>query len=253
MSSTASIKTDSDIQKMLLGGKMAADILTHIMSDLKVGVSTLDIDRKIEKLIVEKGGESSFKRVAGYKHSSCICINDQIVHTPPSNQLIKDGDVVCVDMGVFFGGFHTDVADTKVVGKSNEKKDTFLDVGKKTLESAIERARAGAPISDISEVIWENITKKGFHIVPSLTGHGVGRELHEAPSIPGVVTGESKKTILKKGMTIAIEIIYSEKKGPLVYENNDGWSLVVKGGGMTACFEKTIAVTDESPLVITSY
>lgn len=253
MTSTGSIKTEADIQKMLIGGKMAADILTLIMSELEVGISTLDIDRKIEKLILEKGGESSFKKVSGYKHSSCICINDQIVHTPPSNQLIKDGDVVCVDMGVYFGGFHTDVADTRIVGKSNERKDSFLDIGKKTLELAIARAKAGVPVSDISEVIWENITKKGFHIIPSLTGHGVGRELHEAPAIPGIVTGESKKTYLKKGMTIAIEIIYSEKKGPLVYENNDGWSLVVKGGGMTACFEKTIAVTDESPLVITSY
>lgn len=250
-------KNPQEIEIMKIGGAWSAEILKNTMNFLKVGMTTLEVDEYVEKQILARGAESSFKKVPGYHHSTCICINEQIVHTPPSKQKIKEGDLVCVDLGVYYKGYHTDVADTRIIGtpiRDAQAISSFLEVGKKTLELAILEAQDGAPISNISRVISREVNEKaGYYVVPELTGHGVGKELHEAPFIPGVVTKESQKTKLIAGMTIAIEIIYAQSKCEIIYEDSNHWSLISSNKCLTSCVEKTILVTDTIPLVITNY
>lgn len=225
-------------------------VFEEIAPLIKEGITTDKIDKKAEEFIIGAGAKPAFKQVAGYQWATCICINEQVVHTPPSDRVIKSGDIVTVDAGVYYGGFNTDRADTFLVGADNPDIEKFLKAGQYALNLAIKAARAGKYIADISRVIYENIEKeRGYYIVRELTGHGVGRLLHEDPAIPGFVDGSSSVKIAP-GMTLAIEIIYCQSKSRLKLEK-DRWSLKAKTGVMTACFEETIAINNHDTVILT--
>ena len=166
--------------------------------------------------------------------------------------MLKDQDLLTIDIGMLRDGFHTDTAWSKVIG--NPKKDVkqFLDVGEKALFAAIDMARIGNRVGHISKSIQDVVSAKGYGIVRSLVGHGVGKTLHEAPQIPGILKGKIEKTPeLSEGMTIAIEVIYTMGNPKMVYVNDDGWSIGTKDGSLTAVFEHTVAITDGEPMVLT--
>jgi methionyl aminopeptidase len=209
----------------------------------------MELDRLAERLIKEAGGKPSFKTVDGYKWSTCICVNDCIVHGAPNSYILKKGDIVSIDVGMYFKGFHTDTASSVIVAN---KDDEFLTAGKKALEKAISKARAGNRIGDISLAIQKEIEGAGFSVVRSLVGHGISKQLHEDPQIPCFLEGKIKDTKkLKNGMTIAVEVIYMEGGAMVKVDKKDGWSIRTKDGSRSAMFEHTIAITDKDPLILT--
>ncbi|MDO8741766.1 MAG: type I methionyl aminopeptidase [Candidatus Roizmanbacteria bacterium] len=247
------LKSDEEISIMAEGGKRLRLVVENLLPLIKDGITTKEIDDKAEELIKKQGGKSSFKTVPGYLFSICSPINEQIVHTKPSNRILKDGDVLTLDIGMLFKGWHTDYAITKVVG--GQGKDTninkFLKIGEETLYLAIKKARIGNRLGEISETIEKEITGHGHFIIKELTGHGIGKKLHEDPYVFGFVDRPINKSLLiKKGLVIAIEIIYAMGTGKMIYEE-DNWSIITKDRSLSACFEHTIAVTDQGPVILT--
>jgi methionyl aminopeptidase len=250
-----------DTQKIAVmreGGQKLWTILQTLLSESQEGVSLQTIEDHAQRSIKEAGGTPSFSTVKGYSWATCLCINDQVVHGIPSPYVLRDGDVFTIDIGMVYKGFHTDTAWTKIIQNSKFKSQnlnenqTFLNVGEETLKKAIGVAKAGNHIGDISYAIYESITEAGYSIIPSLTGHGVGKTLHEEPMIPGYLDRPIEKTpLLTPGMTIAIEIIYAMGKGSIVYSNSDGWTLSTKDRSLSAVFEKSIGIVDGETLVLT--
>lgn len=247
------IKTGEQIKIMKEGGEILGGIFSRTLKKIKPGLSTGEVDRWIDEEIQSSGGESSFKRVPGYKYCSCVGVNDEVVHSIPSfKKIIQAGDLLKIDLGLFYKGYNTDLSwSVEVGGQKNTKIQRFLFAGKKALDEAIKTALSGNRIGDLSWKIQEVIESLGFTPVKVLTGHGIGRKLHEDPLIPCFLSGELEKTPkLKVGMTLAIEVIYN-MGGDGVELLNDGWTIVTKDGKMSGLFEKTIAVTEHGPLILT--
>ncbi len=247
------LKTNEEIEIMRIGGEKLRSVTKELLPFIHVGTTTESIDERAEKLIRAQGGEPSFKRVKGYHWSTCLPINEQVVHTPPSKRVLKEGDVLTVDVGMYYKGFHTDWATTIIVGKPKDVAvERFLNIGKDTLTKAITASRLGNTIDSISAVIEKEIYGHGYHILHELTGHGVGKELHEEPFVPGYVDKSVKKTQkLRPGMTLAIEVIYSMGTEDIDYEQNDEWSIITKDHSLSACFEETVAITDKNSFILT--
>lgn len=251
-------KSDEEIRSMRTGGKILADVLSKVINKIKPGVSEKDLDEFAEKEILQRGGKPGFKMVEGYNNTICVSTNSVVVHGIPSNYKFKKGDVVGIDCGVFYKGFHTDMSETIRVENpgSNQKSDgvdKFLAVGRKALNEAIKVARAGNRVGDISKTIQDIIEKEnGYSIVRTLVGHGVGRELHEEPEVPGFLVDKINRTpLLEKGMTIAVEVIYNMGKSD-VETTSDGWTIKTVDGSLSGVFEKTIAIRQGLPLILTA-
>lgn len=247
------LKSDQEINTMAEGGKRLKAVVENLLPLIKVGITTKEIDNKAEDLIRKQGGESSFRTVPGYLFSICTPINEQIVHTKPGNRVLKEGDLLTLDIGMLYQGFHTDYAITKIVGRQNKDKNInkFLKIGEETLYQAIKKAKIGNRLGSISELIERQITGSGYFIIKELTGHGIGKKLHEDPYVFGFVDRPINQSLLiKKGLVIAIEIIYAMGTGKMVYEK-DNWSIITKDRSLSACFEHTVAVTIQGPIILT--
>lgn len=258
-----SLKTPEEIAIMAEGGGKLARILEEVLTKVEPGISTLEIDSWIDSLITKAGGTPSFKQVPRYHWASCVGLNQEVVHSiPKKEKIIKEGDLVKIDLGMLWQGWHTDLAWTILVhssqpclpaGRFTVHSLPFLEAGEKALNEAIRMARPGNRVGDLSLTIQKVIEEAGYYPVRVLTGHGVGKALHEDPLIPGILPGRKEKTpALLPGMTLAIEVIYGEKTGEVLMEN-DGWTIVTKDGKIAGLFEKTIAVTQDNPLVLTDF
>lgn len=254
-------KTPEEIKIMQYGGHILATVLGEVMDAAVPGVTETELDKMAEVRIRELGGEPGFMKVKGYHHTTCFSTNDVVVHGIPSGYTLKEGDVVGIDCGVFYKGFHTDMSETRRVAKSNAQEtklkskdeiDKFLEVGKIALEEAIEQAVIGNRVGHIGQTIQRIVEKEaGYSVVRSLIGHGVGKELHEAPEVPGYLIGNINRTpLLKEGMTIAIEVIYNMGT-PDVVLDSDRWTIRTQDGALSGLYERTVAITKEGPLMIT--
>ena len=245
------VKTDHEIQLMTISGKICAQTFKKILENVKIGSSCSMLDKIAQSEISKMGASPSFTSVDNYKWSICTTVNDQVVHGIPNERIVKDGDILGIDMGVFYKSYHSDMAKTIPVGKISETTRQFLSVGENTLEEAISQARIGARIGDISATIQRIIEGAGYSIVKSLTGHGIGRHLHEEPLVPGFGHKGTGSKILEN-MALAIEVIYTQGAGDVV-TGNDGWTIRSKDGSLGGLFEKTIVVTKDGPIVLTPY
>lgn len=254
------IKSEKEIQSMAKGGKILADVLFGVLKHAKPGVSELELDAMAEKLIREKGGEPGFKKVPGYKHTICVSTNSVVVHGIPTAYRLREGDVLGIDCGVYYEGFHTDMAETIKISAlvanenfvSSPSIDTFLHVGKRALDEAIKMVRPGNRIGHISKTIQDIVEGGGYSVVRSLIGHGVGRDLHEEPEVPGYLNRKLEKTpLLVEGMTIAVEVIYNMGKKDVVLTNDDGWTISTADGSISGLFERTVAITKNGVKVLT--
>lgn len=252
------LKTREEIAVMHEGGRKLGVILEDLLAYSTPGVVLMDIEKRACELVEKAEVIASFKTVPGYKWATCLNVNEVVVHGIPTNYVLRDGDILTIDMGVLYKGFHTDMAGTKIVQsekfkvKSYEEKERFLKAGQLALERAIETAKVGNRIGHISKVVQETIEGAGYSIVKSLVGHGIGRELHEEPQIPNYLKGAIENTLpLQEGMTIAIEPIYAEGSGEIVYENTDGWTMATRDRSLTSVFEHTLAITSNGPCVLT--
>jgi len=246
-------KTKQEIEIMKQGGEKLKKAVSQLLLFVTDGITTEEIDCEAERLIKKEGAESSFKRVEGYYWTTCISINEQVVHTPPSKRIVKTGDAITIDIGAYYRGFHTDYSTTFVVGeKTDEKTKKFLKIGEETLYKAIDKAKLGNRIGEISKTIQQEIYGNGYFIMKQLTGHGVGRDLHEDPFIPGYLERSINKTpIIKEGLVIAIEVIYSKGTEVIKTEPGNKWSIVTEDGSLSACFEHTVAITDKTTVILT--
>jgi methionyl aminopeptidase len=248
---TISIKSDKEIELMLEGGKKLASVKNRLIEAVKIGVTAADIENLATDLIEKEGGKSSFKMVPGYHWSTCVNINEGVVHGIPKPEIVfKSGDVVSIDVGMFFRGFHTDTSYT--VGLNvDERIKKFLKAGKTALDRAIAKTKKGGRIYDISLAIQDSLIPYGYNPVKVLVGHGIGRDLHEDPQIPGIVVGDREDSpVIPEGAALAIEIIYS-MGDPEIELGKDGWTLSMRDGKISALYEDTVAVTKKGTIVLT--
>ena len=227
-----------------LARKAAADAV-------RPGVTTGEIDRIVRKTIEDAGAVPSFLGYAGFPGSACISINDEVIHGIPSQErVVKEGDIVKVDVGAHIGGYHGDCACTVPCGEVSEEARRLIEVTRQSFYEGIKFAREGYRVSDISAAVQASVEKNGFSVVRDYVGHGVGENLHESPEVPNF--GHPGHGIrLQRGMTIAVEPmvnvgVYAVKVLP------DGWTVKTKDGKLSAHYENTIAITDGEPEIMTN-
>lgn len=245
------LKTKEEIRKMKDGGKILHEILSELESSLKIGMNTLEIDIQAEALCKKNKVKPAFKGYSGYSWTVCAGRNEIAVHGIPSiDQIILDGDILSIDMGIIYKGFYLDSAITIPVGNVDQQGLKLIEVTKLARKKAIEVAIPGNTIGDIGHVI-ENIAKlSGFNVITQMTGHGIGRKLHEDPQIP--CFGEKGSgTKIREGMVIAIEPMINEGSSELVFAE-DGWTTRTADGKRSAIFEHTVAITDNSNIILTN-
>ena len=245
-----SIKSEREIELMRESGRILSIVHTELAKMIKPGISTLDIDKRCYEMIREFGCIPSFLNYQGYPASVCVSVNDEVVHgIPNKNRILKDGDIVSLDAGVIYKGYHSDAARTVAVGEISPELKRLMDVTKQSFFEGIKYAKPGYRIGDISGAIQDYAESFGYSLVRELVGHGVGRELHEDPQVPNFRT-KRKGIRLEPGMTLAIE--------PMVnmghYDVNwldDGWTVVTADGSPSAHYENTILITDGEPELLT--
>lgn len=244
-------KTNSEIRIMIEGGKRLREVKARLKKEVKEGVKASKIDALAEKLILSSGGRPSFKMVKGYAWTTCININEGVVHGIPTDSVVfKKGDLVSVDVGMYYKGFHTDTSlSVGVEVDINTKK--FLGVGENTLSNAIKTARIGNRIYDISREIETVLTRNNLSPIRALVGHGIGRNLHEDPQIPCFTSGKRKYSPeIPENATLAIEVMYCRGSGEVALES-DGWTIVTSDDTISALFEETVAITENGPIILT--
>ncbi len=250
----ADLKTPQELELMRENGTKLSAIMQELVRFSKVGTRLLEIEELAVELMKEADGKPGFMMVPGYHWATCININEGIVHGIPTERKIKDGDLVTIDTGMFYKGFHSDMAESFLVGKSQYQKEieAFLEAGRKALAAAIEMAQPGNRIGHISQAIQNIIEPAGYSVSYELTGHGVGRTLHEYPQIPGYLGVELEQTpVIKPGMTLAIEVIYSMGDPDIITDEEDGWTIAMADGSLSAVFEKSVGVTESGNVLIT--
>lgn len=253
------MKTRNSYEQQLMrkSGEIAAKALKRALEAVKVGVSELEIDQIAEREIYKHSGDLSYKTVPGYKHATCIAVNEQVVHGIPTDRKFVSGDLVSIDLAASYKGWHTDCAWSLLVedGKSKiedrEDRKKFLKVGEEALWDAVAQAVAGRRVGDISHAIQTRIEGNGYSVVRSLVGHGVGRSLHEDPQIPGVGQAGTG-SVLRSGMSLAIEVIYVKGASDVVLEQ-DGWTYRSADKSWGGLFEMTVIVGKEKPEVLTDW
>ena len=243
------LKTQHEIELMQGGGKISTSALRGVLAAIKPGVALHDLDKIAEAIILQNGAQPSFKTVDDYKYTTCININEGIVHGLPNGYKIKQGDLVSIDLGAHYKGFHTDLSYTVEVDSVKEQE--FLAVGKKALELGIFQCVTENHIGDISYEIQNCVERAGYTVSRDLVGHGIGKELHEDPYVPGY--GKRGKGLeLKEGTVLAVEVIY-QKGHEAIMLDKDGWTFKTADGSLSALFESTVAITKNGPLVLTEF
>ena len=244
------LKTARELQLMQHACKISAQALELAGKAVKAGVSTYDIDALIHDFIVDAGAKPSFLGYGGFPASSCISINDEIIHGIPSRKrIIQNGDIVSIDVGAFIDGFHGDNAYTFGVGDISDEAKKLLEATEQSLYEAIKVAVAGNRIGDIGHAVQSYVEDRGFSVIREYVGHGVGRELHEDPEVPNF--GKAGHGVrLVPGMTIAIEPMVNAG-GKEHKRLADKWTVVTADHSLSAHFEHTVVITTDGPVILT--
>ena len=244
------LKSQQEIEKIRSACLIVADALDGIRERVRPGVSTLELDILAEKYIRTAGGTPAFKGYRGYPNSLCVSVNDQVVHGIPSRDvLLREGEIVSLDLGVIVEGFYGDAAVTLPVGKISTEAGQLLSVTEEALSHGIAAARVENRLYDISHAIQSYAESKGFSVVREFVGHGIGRDLHEDPQVPNFgIPGRGPR--LQEGMVLAIEPMINAG-GSATVVRDDKWTAVTADGSLSAHFEHTIAVTAMGPQILT--
>lgn len=245
------IKSPEEIEVMREGGKKLAKIKNALKKAVKIGANAAEIEELAVSLIEKEGAKPSFAMVPGYSWATCINVNDGLVHGIPKKEAVfRKGDLVSVDVGIYYKGFHTDTSFSLGLDADGETS-RFLNIGEEALDNAIKAAVPGNYIFDISKAMEETLAKAGYSPIRALVGHGVGRELHEEPQIPCFVPGKVEDSPeIREGMVFAIEAMFA-LGAPDVYQDNDGWTIRTRDGKISALFEDTVAVGKDKAEVLT--
>ncbi|MCX6730173.1 MAG: type I methionyl aminopeptidase [Candidatus Portnoybacteria bacterium] len=241
--------TEKEVAMMAEGGKVLSKIIHETAKHAKVGIATKYLDKVAEDLIFQYGAKPAFKGFNGYPNALCVSVNEEIVHAIPSSRILKEGDVVTLDLGIEFKGYCTDMAITMGIGKIDKRLQKLINVTEKSLDLAIKQCKPGNRLGDIGYVIQNYVERNGFNVVRDLVGHGIGKKVHEEPE---VLNYGEKATgmVLKPGMVIAIEpmnLIGDWK----IEKAKDGFAFLSKDRSISAHFEHTIAITKKGCEVLT--
>ncbi len=243
-------KRPHEIEKMRASGRILAKTMRLVAESIVPGKTTpLELDALAEKLIREDGGIPSFKGYRGFPGSACISVNEVVVHGIPDDRVLMEGDIVGLDFGVILDGWHTDSAWTFPVGQISEDAQRLLNVSRESLNQGISKAKVGNRVGDISSTIQRYLESHGYGVVEELVGHGIGRSLHEEPSIPNFGRA-GKGPLLREGMTFCIEPMVNQGTYK-VRTLPDQWTIVTADGKLSAHFEHTVAVTKNGPEILT--
>jgi methionyl aminopeptidase len=241
-------RTPDQLKLMRKSGEITARALKKVLEAVHEGVTLNKLDQIAEEEIKRLGGEPAFQKVPGYKWTTCLTLNNEVVHGIPRDIALKKGDKLSIDIGAWYKGWNTDAAWSVIVGES---PNMFLLAGEKALWKAIEQAIDGNRVGDISHEIQSTIEGAGLSVVRTLVGHGVGRELHEDPQVPGLGQ-KNTGPLLKSGMTIAIEAIYTAGRFEVITDK-DGWTIRTKDGSLGGLFEMSVIVGESEPEVLTDW
>ena len=246
-------KTPQEIALMTECGKRLNAAYSELIPSIKAGETTAEVDARADALLHKHALDASFKTVEGYHWSTCLAINNQAVHTPPNNTVLKPGDVLTIDYGGLYHGYHSDWATTIIVGGIRDKrKERFLNTGKLALDKTIHALGVGVRLGIVGKIMQSTIEGAGYRVLRDLTGHGIGRELHEDPYIPNIVSKPIETTyLIQPGFVAAIEIIYSESTEKIVQKSADQWSIDTADGSLAACFEHTVMVDQNGIHILT--
>jgi methionyl aminopeptidase len=243
------IKTPEEIQIMREAGRILATVLAEVAKKAVPGTTTLELDRAAEALILSHGAKPGFKGYDGFPFSLCASVNDNIVHGIPSAYVLKDGDIIGLDLGVKYKGYNSDMAVTVAVGKVSFEAKRLLNVAKKSLRLGIKKAKIGNTIGDIGNTVQRFIEDQGYGVVRDLCGHGIGKDLHEEPKIPNFgKRGEGEKLV--EGMVICIEPMVTAGDYR-IKKSKDNYGYASRDGSLSAHFEHTIAITAKGPVILT--
>lgn len=245
-----SIKSDKEIELMRESGRILAKVLKQLESYIKPGMSTLDIDRKCYEIIKSYDCTPSFLNYNGFPASICISINDEVVHgIPDKDHILREGDIVSLDCGVIYEGYHSDAARTIPIGEITADAKKLIEVTRQSFFEGIRFAKEGKHLHDISEAIQDYVESFGFSIVRDLVGHGIGKKLHEEPQIPNFKQ-RNRGPKLSSGMTLAIEPMVNAGRYDVCWMDDD-WTVVTEDGSLSAHYENTILITDGDPIILT--
>ena len=244
------IKSKKEIELMREAGKMLEEVHNKLADFIKPGISTLEIDQFGEKAIRDLACVPNFLNYNGYPASICVSVNDEVVHgIPRKDRILQDGDIVSLDAGLIYKGYHSDMARTFPVGQVSEEARLLMERTKGSFFAGIEMAKAGNHLYDISNAIDAYIKPFGYGIVRDLVGHGIGTSLHEDPQIPNF-RQKRRGVRLQAGMTLAVEPMINIGDWPVEWMD-DGWTVVTKDGSLSAHYENTILITDGEPEILT--
>ena len=243
------IKSLEEIERLRRAGKILAVIVSELRRSLKSGMTTLDIDTKAQELMTGFRVRPAFKGYRGFPGCICVSVNEQVVHGIPGKRVVKDGDIVSVDVGIVLDNYFSDTAFTVGIGQITSELEILLNVTKEALDRGIEKARAGYHLSDISFAIQQFVEMKGFSVVRDFVGHGIGTALHEDPEVPNFGAPHCGP-ILKEGMVLAIEPMVNIGL-PHTKICDDGWTVVTQDGKPSAHFEHTVVIQKSEAEILT--
>ncbi len=243
-----SIKTKDEIKLMKHAGKINYQTHKLIEENIKVGITTKELDKLAYDYIISNNCTPSFLNYQGFPGSICASVNDEVVHGIPSNRKLKDGDIISIDIGVCYKGYHSDSANTHIVGNVSKDIEELVLNTKQSLYEGLKVVKDGVCVNEIGKAIENFVHKKGLSVIEELVGHGVGKNLHEDPDVPNYNAGE--KTVLKEGMVIAVEPMINLGK-KYIYMTEDNWTIKTDDEKPSAHFEHTILITKEGYQILT--
>ena len=244
------VRKPAELEKMRKANKVVGDALRMIEQYVRPGVTTMELNAILEEFIVAAGAKPSFKNYHGFPAASCMSIDEVVVHGIPSLRVLKEGEILSVDVGAIVEGYHGDAARTFPVGKISAEKQRLIDVTRESFFEGIKEVRAGRRLGDLSHAIQAYVEARGYSVVREMTGHGIGRNMHEDPSIPNYGAAGSGP-LLKAGYCLAIEPMVNMGKYHIEIDSLDGWTCRARDGQPSAHYENTVIVTDGGAEILT--
>lgn len=246
------LKTEAEIERMAAAAADLAAVFLALREErVRPGVSTGELDRFVEEMVLAQGNIPSFKGYHGFPGSACISVNEEVVHGIPGDRPIEDGDIVGIDIGLIKDGWHADSAETFVVGEADPTVVALCETTRAALMDGIAAARPGNRVVDIGRAIERHAREKGYGVVESLVGHGIGRDLHEDPQVPNFECFTLPNPELSAGMVLALEPMFN-LGSKAVKVLPDEWTVVTVDGSWSAHYEHTVAITDDGPRILTA-
>lgn len=244
------VRKPAELEKMRKANKVVGDTLRMIEAYVRPGVTTMELNAIVEEYIRACGAIPSFKNYHGFPAASCMSIDDVVVHGIPSLRVLREGEILSVDVGAIVEGYHGDAARTFPVGSISAEKQRLIDVTRESFFEGIKHVRAGRRLGDMSHAIQAYVEARGYSVVREMTGHGIGKHMHEDPTVPNYGVAGSGP-MLKAGYCLAIEPMVNMGKQHITIDNLDGWTCRTRDGSPSAHYENTVIVTDGEPEILT--